>query len=759
MLAFTLHSCKATRNVPQGKHLLEKNTVQNIPKQLDGDEVKKVIRQKPNRRLLMFWRFYLNVYNFGSLFKDNKVSRWLKNTVGEEPVLVDPVLTEKTREQLEAYLKTKGFFKATVTDTTIYKRKKAYVNYILNPGTPTTIESVNFNIRDTFLLTLARLDSIRSQIKAGDIYDQDKLDMQRDQLTTLFKRNGYYNFFKEYIYFEADTLGKQDKVAITLGIRQAKGRDSLSGDIVDRDHPKFFINKVRVKMSRGIENEEYKDSITYNGVTFLFNNSMKVLPSVIRSKIFIQEDAVYNIGEAEETYRKLNGLKVFRFINIQFDPETNDLPVNELNCTITLSTLPKQSFSLEPRGTQTEVALGLEGNISYRNRNAFKGAEQLTVRLKGSVEAQKLLAKEEDNGLVEQVVPFNTIEIGPEVTFNVPRFLLPFKIKRQSRIATPLTSFTAAYNFQKRADYTRTILNFTYGYNWNETVYKKHQISVADVNLVKVFRSPAFERYLLNTGDILIRNSYKDQLIPSTRYSFIFNDQGKEGKKNYSYFRANFEVAGNLMAALDGVLPYTIDEENKLRFLNIRFAQYVRTDYDFRRYFNLNYFSNLVVRGAVGVGKPYGNSGASMPFVRSFYAGGSSDIRAWRIRELGPGSLPDSLRGIIEQTGDVKLTANVEYRFDIYKYLKAALFYDAGNIWLLEGDPNRPGGNFDFGRFYKELGMGAGLGFRFDFSFFIIRIDLGVPLNDPAYSEGNRFRLFKLQPRDAVLNLGIGYPF
>lgn len=759
LVTIALHSCKATRTVPKGKHLLESAELKNVPGGLESDELKKVIRQKPNRRLLAVWRFYLNVYNFGSLFKDNRVTRWLKYTVGEEPVLVDPILTEKSREQLEAYLHSKGFFEAKVHDTTIYSRKKAYVTYNLDHGAPSRIDNITFNIKDTFLLTLARLDSVRSLMKPGDIYDQEKLDLQRDQLTTLFKHNGYYNFFKDYIYFEADTLNRKNKVALTLGIRQAKGIDSLSGEMIEKDHPKFIINKIRVKMSRGMENEEFKDSVTYSGVTFLFNNTMKVLPSVLRSKIFIEENEVYNIGDAEDTYRKLNGLKVFRFINIQFDPETNDLPYNELNCTITLSTAPRQSFSLEPRGTQSEVALGIEGNLSYQNRNAFRGAEQILIRLKGSIEAQKLLAKDESNGLVDQVVPFNTIEIGPELTFNVPRFMLPFKIKRQSRIANPLTSFTAAYNFQKRTDYTRTILNFTFGYNWNETIYKKHQITVADLNLVKVFRSPAFERYLLNTGDLLIRNSYKDQLIPSTRYSYTFNDQGKEGRKNYTYFRGNIEVAGNLMAALNGVLPYTRDEEDKLRFLNIRFAQYVRTDYDYRRYLNLNYFSNLVIRGAVGIGKPYGNSGASMPFVRSFYAGGSSDIRAWRIRELGPGSLPDSMRGRIEQTGDVKITGNVEYRFDIYKYLKAALFYDVGNIWLLKEDPNRPGGKFEVNRFYKELAMGAGLGLRFDFSFFIIRIDTGVPLHDPAYDLGNRVRVLKLQPRDVVLNLGIGYPF
>lgn len=707
----------------------------------------------------MVWRFYLNVYNFGSLFKENKVTRWLKHTVGEEPVIVDPILTSKTREQLEAYLKSKGYFNSVVKDTTIFLRKKAYVTYKVSQGEATVVNKITYSIDDPILKMLVVNDTANALVKKGDRYDQDQLDLYRDQLTLLFKRNGYYNFFKEYIYYDADTTIK-NKIDLVLGIKQFRKVNAENDSLGEINHPRFVINSVTVKLSKGIQGEELKDSLMMQDVKFLFNGSMKVVPSVIRSKIFIATGEQYNIKNAEDTYKKLNGLKVFRFINIQFTPETTDERENKLNCVITLSPLPRQSFAIESRGTQTEVSLGVEGNVTYRNKNAFRGAELIEVKLKGALEAQKLVTEEEDeDNVVDQVVPFNTLEIGPEISFSVPRFLMPFVKNRESRIANPLTSFTAAYNYQQRADYTRTILNFTFGYNWNETVFKKHILSLADLNLVKVYRSPAFEEYLLNTGDILIRNSYKDQLIPSTRYSFIFNDQGRENKLHYSYFRANVEAAGNLMAALNPVFDYEIDPtDEKYRFFNIRFAQYVRTDLDFRKYFN-NDFSSLVLRAAVGVAKPYGNSGNSMPFVRAFFGGGSTDIRAWRLRELGPGSLPDSLRARIEQTGDVKFTGNLEYRFDIYKYLKAALFYDIGNIWLLADDPNRPGGRFEASRFYKEIAMGTGMGFRFDFSFFIIRIDMGIPVKDPGFPEGDRFRLTKTQFSDVVLNLGIGYPF
>lgn len=753
-----LFSCKVTRNVPEGKYLLEANSVKPIPRGIDSDELKSVIRQKPNRKLLMFWRFYLNVYNFASLFKDSKATRWLKEKVGEEPVLADPVLTEKTREQIQAYLKSKGFFHAVVTDTTRYHKKKAFVDYKINEGAAYRIEKIEYAIEDSLLRVLTKLDTVHSLVHTGDRYDQDKLDAQRDVLTNLFKQNGYYNFFRDYIHYEADTGKGNSHVRLTIGIKQVKIKDAKDS-VIEISHPRFRISSIIVRVTRGIQGEEFTDTTRYRDILIVHHGPLKVLPAVIANKIFIEKGEVYNIKDAEDTYRKLNGLKVFRFINIQFTPETSDRSLNELNCIISLSTAPKQSFSIESRGTQTEASLGIEGNLTYRNKNLFKGAELFELKLKGALEAQKLVAKEENESAVEEVVPFNTIELGPEASFSVPRFLIPFNRNRESRIANPLTSFSSAYNYQKREDYTRTILNFSFGYNWNETVYKKHIVTVGDVNLVKVYRSAAFEEYLLNTGDVLIRNSYKDQLIPSSRYSFIYNDQGKEGKRHFSYFRSNIEFAGNLLSSLSNVFDYEVDEENKYRVFNIRFAQYVRTDVDFRKYYHFNDFSSVVVRAAAGIGKPYGNSGKSLPFVRSFFGGGTSDLRAWRIRELGPGSLPDSLRTRIEQTGDVKLTANLEYRFDIYKYLKAALFYDIGNIWLLEDDPNRPGGKFEADRFYKELAMGTGLGFRFDFSFFIIRIDVGVPVKDPGFPEGQRFRLPKTQFNDVVLNLGIGYPF
>jgi len=748
-------ACQPTRLVPEQKHLLEKNTVKVDKPVFEKDELKSIIKQKPNRKILGVFRFHLGVYNFAALGKETRFKRWLKNTVGEEPVIQDTLLTNKSALQLKQFLNNKGYFQSEVTDSTVYRKKKASVTYSIKLNEPYIIQDLDYIIEDPQVKMFLSIDTIHSHVKANQVFDQDKLEAERERITKLLKNLGYYNFYKEYIYFEADTNQRTRRVDLDLVI---KNPAINAGDTSEASgHQRFYINNIYVTLNYNPKGSPVApDTLVYNDYYFLTKGPLAFKPSLISQNCFVKKGDLYQVVNVDDTYKKFGDLKVFKLINISFAENKTLTNQNLLDCSINLSPIPKQSFTVETEGTHRSGNLGIAGNLVYQNKNAFRGAELFEIRLKGGLEAQQLVSNSEDK--VETFLPFNTVEIGPEFNLYFPKFLLPFKLRKISKRANPKTNFTAAYNFQRRPDYTRTIANVSLGYFWKETQYKRHTISPIDINLVKVNKSATFEQRLNESGDFLIQNSYSDQLITSSKWNYVYNDQGAKQKSAFTFFRSNLELAGNTLSSLNNFFNYASDTLGKHEIFNIKYAQYIRADIDYRKYFNLNEISTLVTRMAVGIGAPYGNSQV-LPFIKSFYGGGANDIRAWRARSLGPGALPDSLRSQFEQIGDIKFIGNIEYRFDIYKLLKAALFYDIGNVWLLREDEKRPGGKFELNKFYNELAMGTGVGLRFDFSFFIIRLDSSIPVKNPAYPEGFRWVIKHPQIKDLNFNLGIGYPF
>ena len=405
----------------------------------------------------------------------------------------------------------------------------------------------------------------------------------------------------------------------------------------------------------------------------------------------------------------------------------------------------------------------------------------LEFRLKGGIEAQKTFNDNTNanaNDLNTPIELFNTREFGPELNINIPRFLLPFNV-RASINANPKTIFTSALNYQRRPDYTRTITNFSLGYTWKESTRKRHTINPVVIDFVKVDLQPLFQDYLINkVQNRFILNSFSNHLSTSTRYSFVYDEQDIKKQQNFSYFRLNAESSGNILRGIynvsNSIKPdiFVKDVDGRYTIIDIAYSQYLRMDADYRFYYNSSEINKIVFRIAAGIGKPLANFQV-LPFERSFFSGGANGIRAWQSRTLGPGSYTNKIF-TSDQLGDGQLEGNIEYRLKLFKIINGAFFIDAGNTWLRQPDPNRPGGDFQLNRFYKEIAIGSGFGIRADFNFFIIRCDIGIKVRDPQFVEDRRWVIqhlfdpaWKQEYRTIhdtkysflAFNIGIGYPF
>ncbi len=821
LIPLLLFACRPVRKLKQGEYLLQKNHIIDKDTKIDKGEIEAYIKQKPNRKILLLFRFHLWLHNLANeerikrkrIVHDKKnenrnnrrigkgkkpkeynrqlFGEWLLN-VSEPPVIYDSLLAKKSAKQIKLFLNNKGYFISSVSDSVVHwrRKKRASVYFTITAQKPYLINNVEYKIPDALLNYYILADTANCLIKPGKNYDVDVMQQERERITNELSNNGYYLFTKDYIYYEVDTTLPDNKINVTLGIKNfAYKYSDYSDSIVERPHQRFYIKNVYIQPDYVSKKMDYlkKDTIRIESGTgkeiadsvkgkevdyyILHTESLKFKTRVLLNCVFVRKPELYQLQNVEDTYKRLSELKSFKTINIFFKPAGGDF----LDCHIQLSPIAKQSFTLETEGTNTGNGnLGISGSIVYQNRNLFKGAEVLELRLKGGIEAQKTANSNSAN--ISPTSQFNTIEIGPEMNIYVPRFVIPFNVKASKR-SNPKTIFTSSFNFQQRPDYTRYITNLSFSYTWKETAKKRHTISPFVINFVKVDLQTNF---LDNINDLYLINSFTDHLATSTRYTFTFNEQNTKKEENFTFFRASGESSGNILRGIYNTAnsfnenTFAKDNNGSYTLFDVAYSQYLRVDGDLRYYFNSNEINKVVFRIAAGIGKPLANFKA-LPFERSFFSGGANGIRAWQARTLGPGSYNDGEEISFGQIGDGQIEANVEYRFKMFKMLKGAIFVDAGNTWLQKKDVGRPGGDFQFDRFSKEIAVGSGIGLRADFSFFIIRFDVGLKVRDPKFDENKRWviqnlfdaewkRVYRLENSNRkydffTFNLGIGYPF
>ena len=805
LLPLLLFACNPARKLSEGEFLLQKNYIIDKDTKIDKTEIESYIKQKPNRKILLVFRFHLWLHNLANeerikrkrILYDKKIENknnkriargkktkandrqlfgeWLLN-VSEPPVIYDSLLAKKSANQIRLFLNNKGYFISSVKDSVVYKKRKkrARVYFKIKAKTPYVINAVDYKIPDELLNYYITTDTSNCLLRPGKSYDVDMMQKERERITYELNNNGYYLFTKDYIYYEIDSTIANNRINITIGIKNFACKYSdYSDSIVESSHQRFYINNIYIQpdfVSKKLDYQK-KDTLKVDDYHIIHSEELKFKTKVVLNSVFVRKGELYQLKNVEDSYKRISELKSFKRINIFFSRSGTDY----LDCYIQLSPIAKQSFTIETEGTNTGNGnLGISGSIVYQNRNLFKGAEVLELRLKGGLEAQK--TANSTSADINPVTQFNTVEIGPEANIYFPRFLVPFRINASKR-SNPKTIITTAFNFQQRSDYTRYISNLSFSYSWKETEKKRHTISPIVINFVKVDLQTNF---LDNVRDLYLINSFTNHLATSTRYTFTYNEQNLKKEGNFSFLRINAESSGNIMRgvynSVNSFKPKTFakDDQGRYTILDIAYSQYLRADADFRYYFNSNEINKVVLRIVAGIGKPLANFPA-LPFERSFYSGGANGIRAWQARTLGPGSFNDGEEISFGQVGDGQLEMNVEYRFKLLKMLKGALFVDAGNTWLQKKDAGRPGGDFQLDRFHKEIAIGSGVGLRADFNFFIIRFDIGLKVRDPKFAEEKRWviqnlfdaewkRVYRVNNSNRkynffTFNLGIGYPF
>jgi outer membrane protein assembly factor BamA len=494
------------------------------------------------------------------------------------------------------------------------------------------------------------------------------------------------------------------------------------------------------------------DSATINNIQVVYLDNKVVKPTLIVNKIYIAPGQLYSQLNVDESYKSLLSLRIFKSINITFTEDSTVAPgdYKVIDCRIQLITTDFQSYQTEAELTNSE-GIGVEGSLVYQHKNFFKGAEIFSLKLHGATEAVKN----------STAIKFkNTLELGSEAKIEFPKYLLPFRTEQFIRRYNPKTYLSVAYGFQRRIYYTNSIANLSFGYNWSGNSYTNFIVSPFDINYVKLIDTT--QGFYNQITGLSQKYSRTDHLVSVTGFSFTYNNQRFKKNSEFYFFRLNAETAGNTMRLLSEVSKANKDSSGAYKLFTVRFAQYVKGDVDYRYYQPLNQTDRMVYRVFIGVAYPYGNS-KLVPFERQYYTGGANSIRAWQEGKLGPGSYKDA-SNYPDARADIKLEGNMEYRFKLFWILEGAFFLDAGNIWAINKNDKRVGTLFKFNHFLSQIAVGTGFGTRFDFSFFVFRLDLGLKLRDPSvinhpwsFNRGSN----DTRPFIDLLNptLGIGYPF
>lgn len=785
-----------------------------------NEELLALSKLKPNRRVLLA-RFNLGIY---TLVPDKALERsiprleakcrrknekrkakgkleepctnlwtWMAYTVGEPPALLDSAKLERSADQMRIYLNKQGYFNARIEPEVIYRKKgivwwrkgnKAKVRFHVYPGQPYRLRSINYRFEDTGIA--GREANIResSTLRIGDIFNVGKLDKEREELSAYLNDRGYYAFTKDYITYDADSTLGHHTVDLTLKLNGIHRATSVSDSIAIENHKRYFIGEVYIHTVYDPRNPDAVplDTLLYDNYLILYNKELQVRPSLLSYTSLLNPAEGYQRSKVDLTYKRFVQLGVYKSVTIQLIPrsDVDSMGINFIDVKILLHPNELQSIIVDPRVTNRAGNMGIYGNFAYRHINLNKGAQRLEGRLIGGFEAAQTVGQTSANNQgieqLERNLRLNTFEIGPEFSLRIP-LVKPLPILRFQRSSEPSAIFTALLNYQIRPDYERTLGQLNAGVSWieNPSKVRRMYVDIAEFSVIRINRSPEFDRFIAQLNDRFLANSYQDHLILATRLSMITNTQRPRSQRRYYFWRLSLEGAGNALRGIYATTNARRDAADAYEIAGIPFAQYVRVESDYRRYFNVNERNQFVWRNFIGVGAPLDNLPV-LPFEKSFFSGGANGLRAWQARTLGPGASRDSSK-TFNNIGDIKLEFNFEYRFKLTKMFQSALFIDAGNIWQMRPDPLRPNGSFSFDRFLTEFAIGTGIGLRLDFEYFLVRLDVGLQMHDPSKINGERWFW---QPKDEyneflegaqfdlkhynfwrtrVFNLGIGFPF
>lgn len=733
------------------------------------------------------------------------IRKFLKQT-GEAPVIIDTALARKSVDRLEAYYGTKGYFNNSGTYTLLkdQKENRAKVNYEIFLRKPYFIDTLTKNIRALALDSLYNSTVNLSLVKEGDQFDLTKFTLERKRLTALFRNSGIYNFQESSISYDIlrdTTQAANDQgMKVELNIQNPRSVNDTSAARTPYKIHRF--KKINIYTDYEIDGTtDSLQSLEYKNYTLFYNHKLRYKPKALTDAIFFHKDSVYREVDRLHTYRQITNLNTFKYPNIELIPDTTQAL---LTSNIYLTSKPKYSLNLNFDVTHSNIQqVGTTFGVTAVTRNVFGGAETLNVSARGSV------------GLLSDASLSNktfTSELGGDINITFPRiwFLLN-TTKIIPNYMLPQSRLLVGTNFQKNIGLDKQSFNTVLSYTWSPNTHLTHNLELLNVEFVRNVNPDNFYNVYQNTYSRLnnIADGFEDNvdfagfydenlnllipqgtdafiaavtapgfqvsadtlalvksieerqqrltennLIVTTNYTYTKNNKTAISDIDFYQYRIKLEGAGNLLALLNNVVPYKKNANEQLLVFGIPFSQYIKTEFDFIRHWKVGTSGVIAYRNFLGLAVPYGNSN-NIPFVRSYFAGGSNDNRGWNAYELGPGRT-DNLNDFNE--ANLKLAFNLEYRFPIAGKVKGALFADAGNIWNVFDNEDNPDAIFNGFGSLADIALGTGLGLRYDFTYFVFRFDVGFKTYNPAEEPAQRwFREYNF--KNAVLNIGINYPF
>ncbi len=868
-------SCDLTRYVPNGKFLLESNTVNVDGEALSSYELNATLRQQTNYKtagIILKLRVYNAIdttkikqkrdilnqrileKNKLLIIKQQKINQkridkartkgndyyteklvdtiipkrflreWIQYKLGEKPVVFDSALFNKSIEQLNIYLRNRGYYFGTVAGKVNYlPKRRVGLEFQVTTGKRFYIDTVFIYPNDDVLGPKFR-GYLKLNPMIGQPFDQDIIDNSRNDIAKFLRSNEIYGFGSSNFTILADTNQRDMKVKLVYNVsdRQIISKENIDSIIYVKHLPaqigevyfhvsdtSFFENNfadtIRKLGINLMENQFFTtiDTLHYSifkdkksreidpksQTIFLYNGKLDIKPDVFERNVYLESTNKYKEEYLERSYDQLVQLGLFKVIKIELKDVKSDIPgKNKLDVHYYLIPAAKQSFSFEPRATNSNGFLGVSSSIKYVNKNIFHGAQRIEFSLSGGFESQPPIFDETIDGekIKKAGRSFNTFEFGPSLKLDLPGL---FPVKRNansSKRIKPRTEISTAYNFQVRTDFSRQLFQLNYLWKFQST--SKEQLfqfglpGLSVIKFVNIENSADFQNKLEILNDLFLKNAYSDQFIwQDFKFSFEYNNQKKQdhNKDLIVYYNGSFDPSGNIISIFKKYQDTVVGGQHSI--FGVGYSQFLRLDNNFSAGMKINEKSWVYSRLQAGIGVPYGNTKTSLPYDYSFFAGGANDNRGWRARALGPGSYKYYLdtNRTATQIGDIRLGSSIEFRYSLGSTLKGAAFVDAGNVWTYKNDINREGSQFSK-NWYREIALSAGIGARMDFGFFILRFDLGIPLTNPALPEGERWIFQKDRPKfkqeaiaafgpnyakvvpklfTPVVQFGIGYPF
>ncbi len=761
--ALVIGACSSTKHVPDGKLLLDKTKINILDKDningVTSQELVNYLRQTENHKVLGGFKLQLAIYNLSGKDSTKWFNRWIRR-VGSPPVIYDSTLTMASVNQLQRALINKGFLKNEVTSDVklLPEKKKAQVTYNVTLNEPYTIRSIKYDIPSDSLRGIILGDTTNFPIKTQSLLDHNKLDAERELIVQRMRNNGYYAFNKSYITFLADTAAGSREVDLTLTLSDAI--QELPHIPKTDTHRQFYVRNVvfvtnydAVTMQNGF----YGDTVTYNGITMLYGEDKYIDKQVLYESCFIRPNQLYNASDVDRTYKALGRLGIIKFINIDMRPFMDVAGDLWVDAYILLNRDKSQTISFSLEGTNSEGDLGFGIGADYQHRNIFKGSEVLNVKFKASYESL--------SGDLSGLINDNYSEYSGDVGITFPKFKMPFLRESFKRRIQASTEFMTSFNYQERPEYTRIIAGAGWKYIWSERNNQmRHTFNLIDISYIFLPKSKI--NFLDSITNPLLRYSYENHLIMRMGYTFyktnkqLANPLTTVFQDNIYTIRASAETAGNVLYGISHLIGQKREADDSYKVFGTRYSQYIKLDGDFALTHYINQRSSIALHAGFGIAVPYGNS-TVLPFEKRFYSGGANSVRGWGVRTLGPGSFDGkkSQNSFIYQCGDIRLDLNIEYRCKLFWVLELGAFIDCGNVWTIREYENQPGGVFKFNKFYEQLALSYGLGLRMDFTYFLMRFDMGMKAHNPASGQ-EHWPLFSPNfKRDAEFHFSIGYPF